>query len=87
MFGIIHPQKLLFTILVVVAAWLAWRWYSRQAKVRDVAARPSPGNARTAQGAAATPGAEDMVACKTCGDYVSAKRAVACGRADCPYPR
>lgn len=29
--------------------------------------------------------AEDMVACKVCGTYVSANNARSCGRADCPW--
>lgn len=86
MFGILSPQKLLFTILVVVAGWLAWRWYSRQAKARDLAARQGPAQPR-ARETATEAATEDMVPCSACGDYVSARRAVACGRADCPYPR
>ena len=31
-------------------------------------------------------GAEDMIECRTCGAFIAARRRVACGRKDCPYP-
>jgi membrane protein implicated in regulation of membrane protease activity len=79
-------QKILFTAAVIAIVWYGWRWLGRvQARRRQSAA----GQARRA--AARKNGgeieAEEMIRCPVCGDYVSAHRAVDCGRPGCPYGR
>ena len=68
--------KLIIVVLVVAAAWVAYRWLNgvtRDLPRRRVASPRAPINA------------EDLVACGVCGAYVAAG-APACGRPDCPRP-
>jgi hypothetical protein len=69
--------KLVLLILVVVAAWYAYRWLNGPG-------RELPRRRRTAPRAAIH--AEDLAACGVCGAYVAAG-APGCGRPDCPRPR
>lgn len=76
-------SKILFTVVVVAAVVYGWKWMNRvqlkqnqaSRRVRDEEPRPRPAVE-----------AVDMTQCPTCGDYVQAKGAKSCGRADCPYP-
>ena len=91
MFGLSF-SKVLFTILAVLAVWYGYRWYGRvQARRRaeldehmrrDVRGAAAGGPRRTA----GTAKVEDLIPCETCGAYVPARGARACGRAGCPYP-
>jgi hypothetical protein len=85
MFGLSLP-KLILLVLIIVIVWYGYRYMQRIEAVRRTfraellrrqqAARPSPPVA-----------AEDLVKCATCGAYVAARGAGACGRPDCPWRR
>lgn len=83
MFGL-SIGKLLFTVVVVMAIVVGWKWINR------VQARPGSSASRVRRRAERRPPpaveAVDMVQCPTCGDYVPAAGALSCGRPDCPYP-
>jgi len=87
MFGF-SLTKLLFTVAAILIVWYGFRWIGRvQARNRIEAER----RMRTDSGAGAAStqrrkSVEDMTACPTCGDYVTANGARNCGRSDCPYP-
>jgi uncharacterized protein len=57
----------------------------RMAEADRASAAPTPAASAGAPAGAAA-GAEDMVACRTCGTYVLASAARNCGKAQCPYP-
>jgi hypothetical protein len=85
------PPKLVFLILLVVAAWYILRWVARPPRPsRPFAARqqhpagPRPNRARARPQPAIE--AEDLVACGVCGSYV-ALTAPGCGKPRCPRPR
>ncbi|HKF71946.1 MAG TPA: hypothetical protein VKB68_09355 [Stellaceae bacterium] len=74
--------KLLFLAGAVAAAWYLFKMLAGPS-------RP-PAEPQVQRGAGHTAArnraeAEDMVACKVCGTYVSATAARSCGRADCPW--
>jgi hypothetical protein len=80
MFGISF-WKILLLVVAIVAVWRGFRWFERmQANKQREAARAKPQDNPQV-------GAQDMVACRTCGAYVVSGSARACGRNDCPYPR
>ncbi|MCP5372523.1 MAG: hypothetical protein H6907_12405 [Hyphomicrobiales bacterium] len=94
MFGL-SLTKILFTIIAVAAIWYGFKWLNRVQDNRD--ARPrgrvngggrpkARGGPSRAAPEAADPDVEDMVACPTCGDFVTARGARSCGRDNCPYP-
>jgi len=78
-----------FFKLVFLAGAVAGVWYLFKMLAGPSAPPPEP----KAQAPRRTPGtaarnradAEDMIACKICGTYVSATGARSCGRADCPW--
>lgn len=75
--------KVLLLVAVVAFVWFGWRWFQRwelDRRVRD------PGNADARTGSRRIE-AEDMVACRVCGTYVSSRKPRACARGDCPFPR
>ncbi len=89
MFGF-SLTKLLFTIAAVLLVWHGFRWVGRLQERRDATAKEAL-HAKLRRAAARRPAAaamkaEEMVKCPACGDYVSARAAVRCGREDCPYP-
>jgi uncharacterized protein len=92
MFGL-SLTKILLTIFVIVAVWYVYKVYQRKKKLSEEGVatpfarlfRGESLKARSASAAAAKE-AEDMVACPTCGAYVSPRSAVSCGKANCPYP-
>ena len=71
--------KLLFLALMIGTVVLVFGWYRRFERFRTDRVR-----ARTA---AVRPqrAVEDMVKCRTCGVYISARGAGDCGQAGCPY--
>jgi hypothetical protein len=75
--------KLLFLAGAVAAVWYLFRML---ASPSQPPAEPEPRAQPHASNAAARSraDAEDMVACKVCGTYVSATAARSCGRGDCP---
>ncbi len=86
MFGF-SLTKLLFTIAIVLIVWYGFKMVGRLDAERKqrvkAAARKTPKSRRSE---AASNDTEDMVACPSCGTYVSVGGARACGRDDCPYP-
>ena len=92
-------QKLLVLAGIIGAVWYAYKLVGRMQAARDTQqGRVRRGGGFTdglkrwserVRGGAGEPkasqGAEEMVACKVCGTYVSARGARACGRPDCPY--
>ncbi len=89
-------QKLAVFAVIVAAIWLAFRYVGnleKTRKARDRLARPGwrerfrrRRGARKKAAAREPAGDVEMVVCGTCGDYVAAAGARACGRAACPYP-
>ena len=69
--------KLIVIILIIVAAWMSYRWLNGLTRELPRRRPASPGTAIDA---------EDLVACRICGAYI-ATGAPSCGRSDCPRPR
>jgi uncharacterized protein len=82
MFGL-SISKVLFTVVIVAAVVYGWKWLNRVQARQNQAARRVHEEAPRPRPAVE---AVDMVQCAACGDYVPAKGARRCGRADCPYP-
>jgi uncharacterized protein len=83
MFGL-GVSKLLVLIIVVLAVWYGFKYVNRVEEVRRASLRRKPaGPARRDERVIE---AEDMVKCRSCGAYVTAKGATRCGRSDCPWP-
>ncbi len=81
MFGI-TPTKILFTILLIVAAWYGFKLIERRISGTGTAAAKPPAADPVAK---KDTSAEDMKKCSVCSAYVSAAAPTNCGRADCPY--
>jgi len=89
-------QKLLFTVVVVMAVWYGFKWLGQMKIKRDRGrsrlrreAKRGSAHARkesSSRSEGDPDGAEDMVECSTCGAFVAARGATSCGRGDCPYP-
>ena len=78
-----------FLKLVFLAGAVAGVWYLFK-MLGGPTAPPPEREAQAPQRAAGTAArnradAEDMIACKVCGTYVSATGARSCGRPDCPW--
>ena len=69
--------KLIVIIVVLVAAWVSYRWLNGLARELPKRRSASPRPAIHA---------EDLVPCGVCGAYI-AVGAPGCGRPDCPQPR
>ncbi len=90
-------QKLLFTVVAVVAVWYGFKWIGRVKEIRDKEAKDRL--RRDAGGAGASGGApggspsdahgdaEEMVECAVCGAFVAVRGAKSCGQDNCPYHR
>ena len=76
--------KLLFLAAAVAGVWYLFRMLAGPSTPPPEPEAPAPQRATTAT-ARNRLEAEDMVACKVCGTYVSANNARSCGRADCPW--
>ena len=93
MFGF-SLQKLIFTALVIVVVIYGFKAVARLQERRNAAGNGGAGGdagspAKTQNRptkATSDPSAEDMVACRVCGTFVSASGTRSCGREDCPYP-
>jgi len=85
MFGFSLP-KLLLTILIVVLVVYGFKAVTRLQQRREQEIAQVKGRRTGAARKAQAADTEDMVACPTCGTFVSARGARACGRDDCPYP-
>jgi len=73
--------KLIFTVVVVIVAWKAFKFFARVQEQRE---RRADGDAK-----ADAPGAhdiEDMAECEVCQSYV-ARGSKSCGKDGCPYGR
>ena len=82
MFGVSF-FKLVFLVGAVAGVWYLFKMLASPSAPPAKTEAPAPGRAANAT-ARNRLEAEDMVACKVCGTYVSAKNARSCGRADCP---
>jgi hypothetical protein len=80
MFGV-GLLKLLFLAGAVAGVWYLFKMLAGPSAPRSDPDPPS----RATQSARNRIEAEDMVPCKICGTYVSAKDARSCGRPDCPW--
>ena len=78
MFGI-TPTKILFTIILIAAAWYGFKLIERRISGTGTAAAAADPVAKK------DTSAEDMKKCSVCSAYVSAAAPTNCGRADCPY--
>ena len=87
MFGF-SIQNLIFTIAIIVIVWYGFKLLGRVEKQRNARLKRAKHEAKQAPKAAPIdePDTEDMIACPTCGIFVSARGARSCGRDDCPYP-
>jgi hypothetical protein len=76
--------KLLFLAGAVAGVWYLFRMLAGPSTppAEPEAQAPQPAAKAAARNRLE---AEDMVACKVCGTYVSANNARSCGRADCPW--
>jgi uncharacterized protein len=76
--------KFLTLVLLIVIVWFGFKFVTRAnaiaAAKREMAARREAGLPRPRPH-----NAEEMVRCAACAVYVSATKASACGRPDCPY--
>lgn len=76
--------KFLTLVLLVAAVWIGFKFVARSQAIakakREMAARREAGLPRPRPR-----DAQEMVRCASCGVYVSATKASACGRPDCPY--
>jgi len=86
MFGL-GFSKLVLLAVVVLAVWYGFKYVGRVEEVRQnlKRARDAADRAQSRARGRARIEAEDMVPCKICGTYVSAKGARSCGRPDCPW--
>lgn len=81
--------KIVFTVLVIAAVWYGYKLWRRLQVRRDAMAehvrvrRHEATRPRNPEPPSQT---EDTVECRACGAFVAARGAVACGRADCPFP-
>ncbi|HTS92213.1 MAG TPA: hypothetical protein VMG55_09450 [Stellaceae bacterium] len=80
-------SKLVTLVAMIAAAWYLFKMLggSRLPRARQASPPPGPGPQPAQQ--APRVEAEEMIACKSCGTYVSAVSARHCGRTDCPWSR
>lgn len=74
--------KLLFTALIIAVVWYGFKYLNRLQEHRGGKA---PTQSKKTDQSARDADYEDLVACKTCGDFGVAKGRPACGRTGCPY--
>ena len=80
-------SKLMTLVAMAAAAWYLFKMLGGPKVPRAGGAPPPPGPGPRQAQLAPRVEAEEMIACKACGTYVSATAARHCGRADCPWPR
>ena len=71
--------KVIFTILIVIAAWQGFKLFARLQDQRD---KRNAMDRKDAQ--SPPPGVEDMVKCSVCEAYV-ARGSRSCGQDRCPF--
>lgn len=76
----ITVPKIVLIILLILAVWYAMRWLNRGPSNIVRRRQPQPPGPRP------QPAVEDLVACRTCGAYITAG-ARSCGKTGCPQPR
>jgi len=87
--------KIIFTIVVVVVVWNAFKYFSRIQDQREQNARVNPRKSKARERAAppadppadpgpSADGIEDMVECKVCHAYVT-RGGNSCGKDNCPF--
>jgi len=89
MFGF-SPNKLLFTALVIAAVWYGFKWLGRfQADQKKRAKRPPQDTRKSeaTQSRSQDADYEELVACRTCGDFVIADKRSGGGKENCPYDK
>ncbi len=69
-------QKLLFTALIIVLVWQAFKWLGRRGEMQK---RRADADKREAETKARTAHVEDMVECPDCGAYVPKGGGHRCG--------
>jgi len=75
--------KIIFTIIIVIAAWQGFKYFARLQDQR--AKRASMADKRAKSASNSTPdGVEDMVQCSVCEAYV-ARGSKSCGKDGCPF--
>jgi hypothetical protein len=77
--------KFLLLLLLIGVVWAGFRHMGRIQAVQR-ALREEMERRRQSQKPRIVE-AEDLVKCATCGSYVAARGATACGRPDCPWGR
>ncbi len=77
-------SKLLLTAAVVFGVWRLFRYLAERGAQVSGRARAADSQ-QSAPRKASPKQVEDLVACPTCGTYISAAAPRACGRSDCPY--
>jgi uncharacterized protein len=80
-------SKIVTLVAMVAAAWYLFKMLGGPRVPRAGQAPPQPGPGPRQPPSSPRIEAEDMIACRACGTYVSATGARHCGRADCPWPR
>ena len=77
--------KFLVLVVIVLAIWYGFKYAGRVEQVRQaLKAARAAAEQRRRRGPQRLQ-AEDMVQCRACGTYVTARGAGKCGRADCPW--
>jgi len=81
--------KIIFTIVVVVVVWNAFKYFTRfqDQRAQNPRVKPRKNEARAQSAPDPTPaqdGIEDMVECKVCHAYVT-RGAKSCGKDNCPF--
>ncbi len=80
MFGITFGKLFIIAVIIVVV-WFGYRYLQRVEKLSEIVLNRRP-QARERDPDKVV--AEEMVKCRVCGSYASAK-AASCGRKDCPF--
>jgi len=78
MFGLSFT-KLIFTAIVVFAAWQGFKYFSKLSVEREKRAKMARKNPKPSD-----PGVEEMVKCSKCDAYV-ASGSKSCGKDGCPF--
>ena len=83
MFGF-SITKLVFTVIIVVVVWQAFKYFTRVQDQREKRSRVDGGQSGKSQAGKSQPGVEDMVKCSVCESYV-ARGSQSCGQEGCPF--
>ena len=79
MFGF-SPGKVLLLALVFLVVWYGWKYTKRVEQIRRALREEMERQRNAAPGATRNLPAEDLIKCRSCGAYVPAQSAAACGR-------